>query len=71
MKYVTNYVYVLMIEVCINISKIHMAGYLGGIYVQVHTGVSSYVQLYGTVDRTEKHEARFSDDVFSVMEIRR
>ena len=43
MKYVTECVYVLMIEVCINTSEIHIAGFLGGIYVRVSMGISSYV----------------------------
>ena len=39
-------------------------------YVRVHAGIFSYVKLYDTIDRTELHDAEFSNDVFSFTERR-
>ena len=39
-------------------------------YVRVHAGIFSYVKLYDTIDRTELHDAGFSNDVFSFTERR-
>ena len=40
--------------------------FMVGFYEQMCAGVYLYVQLYGTVDETEWHEAGFSDDVFVI-----